>query len=93
MLLRPVLFLGDPVRVERVRLHDVGARGEVLAVDLADHVGAGEHEQVVVALEVAGVIGEHLPAVVLFFEVVALDHRPHRPVQVQDAIFDRALEG
>ena len=38
---------------ERVGLDDVGAGCEVLAVDLADDVGARQDQQVVVALEIA----------------------------------------
>ena len=37
---------------EGVRLDDVGARGEIGAVDLADHVGPRQDQQVVVALQI-----------------------------------------
>ena len=47
-----VVGLRHGVRVERVRLDDVGAGLEVLPVDAADDVRTRQHEHVVVALEI-----------------------------------------
>jgi hypothetical protein len=73
----------DPLGVERVGLDQVGAGLEVLPVDGADDLGLAEREQVVVALQVAGRVGEPLPAVLGLAEAVPLDHRAHRAVEHQ----------
>ena len=61
-------------------------------MDLADHVGARQDQQVVVALEILRVVLEPLAAEVRFRQLVALDHRPHRAVEDEDALRERALE-
>ncbi len=88
---QPVVGERGRVRVERVGLDDVRARGEVLPVNRADELRLGEHEQVVRALEVDRRVGEARAAEVGFTEPVALDHRPHRAVEDQDpAVEERA---
>ena len=57
-----VVAQADRVGVEGVRLEQVGAGGEVLAVDPGDDVGRGEDEEVVVAAQVARPVGEPLAA-------------------------------
>jgi hypothetical protein len=74
---------GEGVGLDHVRL----AVHQVLQVDVVDHLGPGQRQQVVVALEpVRGVeVFEALAAEVGFLELVLLDHRAHRAVQDQDA--------
>ena len=55
-------------------------------MDLADRVGLGEAQEVVVAADVAVVIGEADAAEVLLREGVALEQRAHRPVQHEDPL-------
>ena len=89
----PVIRLGDDRAAERVRLDDVRARGDVFAVDLADHIRAREHEKVVVSFQVLPLpVGEPLPAIVGFLQFVLLDHRPHRPVEDEDAFGQQFAE-
>src|SRR3712207_8825145 len=57
---------------------------EVLAVDGRDEPGLRQHEQVVVALDVGVPVGEALAAVARLVGPVALDRRPHRPVEHED---------
>ncbi len=85
MPLKAVVRLRRRVRVESICLDDVGAGCEVLGVNLADHLGPGQREQVVVAPEVARGRGEALAAEIGLREPVALDGRAHRAVQYQDA--------
>ena len=61
-------------------------------MDALDHVGAGQHEDVVVALEVAAVITETLAAEVGLLEPVALDHGAHRAVEDEDALGEEPFE-
>ena len=91
-LLQAVVGEGHRVGVEGVGLDDVGARVEVLAVDRGDDVGLGEGEQVVVALEVGGPVGEALAAVALLGRPVALDRRAHRAVDHQDPLAEQRGE-
>jgi len=71
--------------VKGIGFDDVGAGGEVAAVDFLDDFGAGEAEQVVVALQVVRVGGETVAAEVGLGEFVGLDHRAHRAVEDGDA--------
>jgi hypothetical protein len=81
-----VVELGDHRRVEGVRLDDVRAGLEVLRVDLLDHVGASDHQDVVVALEVVGVVLEALAAEVSLGELVLLHGGAHGAVNHHDAL-------
>ncbi len=87
-----IVGLRDAVGVERVGLDDVGAGLEIGAVDLLDHVGAGDHQQVVIALQVVGMIDEAPATVIRLAEAVALDHRPPRAVENEDALGKQPLE-
>jgi hypothetical protein len=57
-----------------------------------DDLRLGQAQQVVVALEVVGEIGEALAAIIGFGQLVRLDHRPHRPVEDQDALGEQGMQ-
>jgi hypothetical protein len=69
--LEPVLRELDPVRAEAVRLDRFGARLEVRLVNRAHEVGC-PRVQFIVAL-----VDE---------DALAVEHRPHRPVEEDDAV-------
>jgi hypothetical protein len=89
-----VVFLRNGRGTEGVGLDQVGAGGEVAIVDVADHVGAREAEQLVVALHVAAKILEAVASAVraaaslrtALRELVALDHGAHGAVEHEDAL-------
>jgi len=85
-LLRAVVALADAVAVEGVRLDDVGASVEILSMDVTDRVGLREAEQVVVAAQILGPVGEALPAVLRLAVAEGLDQRAHRAVHHDDAL-------
>ena len=61
-------------------------------MDAADDVGAGQYEQVVVALEILAVCGEALAPEVGFREGVLLDHGAHGTVEDEDAFGQELAE-
>ena len=61
-------------------------------MDALNHVRAGEDEQVVVALQVARVVGEARAAIVVLGEAVLLDHRAHRTVEHEDSLAEQGRE-
>ena len=69
-LVRQVLHLivghGDRSGVERIRFDHVRAGFQVFPMERADEFRLGQHQQVVVAFEVAGMRGKPLPAKVRF---------------------------
>ncbi|MPM08575.1 hypothetical protein SDC9_54888 [bioreactor metagenome] len=91
-----VVFLRNGGGAEGVGLDQVGACGQVFFVDVADHVGAGEREQLVVALHVARKVLEPVartigPAVALtailrLAQLEALNHRAHGTVEDGNAL-------
>src|SRR5690606_17976991 len=101
-VLQAVVGLAGRGGVEGVRLHQVGAGRQVGAVHAGDDVGAGQGEEVVVALEVVrGAVarvpavdsaGEALAAVVGLGQAGALDHGAHGAVDDQDAFRERGLQ-
>jgi hypothetical protein len=91
-VLEPVVLLADPGRRERVGLDEVCAGLEEATVGLLDHLGLGEHEHVVVALQVVAVVAEALAPVVGLLEPRALHHRAHGAVDHQDALGQEQLE-
>ena len=62
-------------------------------VDVADHVGPRQHQQVVVALQVLAVVREAFAAEVGLAEPVALDHRAHGAVDDGDALVQQGGQG
>ena len=62
-------------------------------MDSLDDVGAGEGEQVVVALQVVRVAGEPRAPEIRLLEVCALDHRAHGAVEHGDARFEEPPQG
>ena len=83
---------GDRGSVKGVRLEDVGPRLEVGAVDVADDLGLSDDEEVVVTLELTGVVGEARAAVVRFLQLELLDHGAHRAVEEDDALTQEGLK-
>ena len=61
-------------------------------MDLADHLRPGQHQQVVVALEVLRTVLEALATVVGLAELVRLDDGAHRAVEHQHALAEQAAE-
>ena len=82
--LHAVVALSDAVGVEGIGLDQVGPGFKVGRVDGANDVGLGQRQQVVVALQVAGPVGEALAAEVGLAQAVLLDHRAHGPVEDED---------
>ena len=83
--LERVVRLSNGGAAERVGLDDVAARLQIRVMDPADHVRPGQHEQVVVPLQVARMAGEALAAKRRLVERVTLNHRAHGAVHHEDA--------
>ena len=62
-------------------------------MDLADDLGPGQRQQLVVTLDVMVQVLEALAAVGRLVELVALDHRAHRAVEDQDALGKSLAQG
>ena len=89
-VLQVIVGLRDRRRAERVRLDEIRARGQILLVDLANHVRLRQRQELVVALQMQldtrhREVAEALAAIRGLVELVALDHRPHRAVDDEDA--------
>ena len=83
-VLESVVRQGDPVGVERVGLHQIGAGVQVRPVDLDQQLGSRESEHVVRALEGVVVTGETTSPEVGLAQPVRLDHGAHGAVEDED---------
>ena len=92
VILEPVVRLADRRRGEGVRRRDVGAGGEVVAVNAEDDLGARQVEQVRIARDVARVVLEPLAAVGLLTLELALDEHAPRAVEHGDALAEDGFE-
>ncbi len=75
----------DGAGAKRVRFDDVGAGGQVAAVDIGDFGRMRQAEDVGEVLEVFVVVGEALAAHGPLIEAEGLNLRAHRAIQQQDA--------
>ncbi len=91
--LHAVIGLGHLGGVEGVGFEDVGAGIQVRLLDGGDDVRTAEQQQVVVTPDVARPVGKPFAAVVLFFQLIALDHRAHAAVEDQDAFLEGLVKG
>ena len=81
---------GNRGGVEGVGLNDVGARIKISGMNLLDDRRLGQHQQIIIAFEIAWPILEtHAPEVFLL-QVIALDHGAHRAIQNQDAVGEQS---
>ena len=87
-----VRFQRGRVRAEGVGLDDVRARRQIFAMDGLDDFRLGDHQQVVVAFEVAMPIGKTCAAIVGLGQLVALHHGAHRAIEDEDALLEKLLE-
>src|SRR3546814_19110337 len=69
---------------------DVGARPQVLAMDIEHDVGANQRQKLVVALDVLGMVGKTRAAKISLGQFALLDHGAHRPIQDQYAFAEQA---
>ncbi len=76
-------------RVEGAGFENIGPGFKVGAVDAADDRRLGQHQQVVVALQVMRMLGQARAAIVGFLQAVALDHGAHRAVENEQALFEQ----
>ena len=61
-------------------------------MDLRDHVGPRQDEDVVVALEILRMILEPLAAEIRLGQLVPLDHGAHRAIEHEDPFGEQPLE-
>ena len=75
-----VVALRYALRIESVGSDNVGSRAEITAVNVADDVGAGNVQHVVVALEQPRHAGEAFSTEVVFVKSILLNDGPHSTV-------------
>jgi hypothetical protein len=90
--LEAVVGLRDRRAAEGVGLDDVAAGLEILAMDRGDDVGTREHQQIVVASQLAGMRRQPLAAEVGLGQLVTLDHRAHGAVEDENPRREQRVE-
>jgi hypothetical protein len=64
---------------------------QIGGVNLADNRRLGQHQQIVVALEIARPVAEPLAAIIRLLQPIALNHGAHRAIQNQNAAGQQVL--
>ena len=77
---------GDGGGVEGIGFEDVGSRFQIAVVNGGNDLGLGQHQQVVIAFQIALPVGKTLTAKVALFQTVALDHGAHAAIQHQNSL-------
>ena len=62
-------------------------------MDAGDDIGAGQRQQVVIALEIVLMVGKAFPPVVRILQALGLDHGPHGAVDHQYAVAQGLRQG
>src|SRR5574341_332310 len=78
-----VLSQHQPAGAEVIRLDGVASHGQEPGVDLADHLGAGEDEELVAPVPALEVVGG---------EIAVLDRGAHGPIEDQDPLSQAVSE-
>ncbi len=79
--LHVVVGHGDGGGVEGIGLKDIGARLKIGVMNGGDHFRLGQHQQIVIAFQIAAPVGETLTAKIALVQAIALDHGAHAAVQ------------
>ena len=61
-------------------------------MDVGDDVGTRQDQDVEIALEIVAVTGEPRAAEIRFAELTALNHRPHRTIEDENAFGQEAAK-
>ena len=77
----------DSRRVKGVGFNDIRPRLKVGVMDSGYHIRLTEHQQIVIAFQIAWPVGKAFAAEVLFTQTIALDHGAHAPIQNQNTFF------
>ncbi len=80
-----VVRLGDGGGIEGVGFNNIRSRFQVGFMDLPDHIRPGDGKQVIVSLQIAGVIFKSFSPVVFLLQLVALNHGPHGSIKHKHA--------
>ena len=86
--LHVVISHRHPLRREGASGDEVGSCLQILPVNVGNHVGTGQAEDVIVALHQPRHILEPFTSEVLLLQSVPLNHGAHRTVQNQNFVFD-----
>ena len=87
------LFHADRARAEGVGFDNVGARLQVMAVDIDDVPGMRQTEDVGEILQIAIVVGKPLAPDGRLVQLQPLNLRAHRPVEQQNPLVEQGFQG
>ena len=87
--LHVVVRLRDGIRVEGVRGDDIGTRQQILAMNVCDDLWLRQDQEVVVAAQIAAPVSEARTAELRLGQTVPLDHRAHRTVEEDQALWQQ----
>ena len=90
--MQSIVGQGNRLCVKGIRLDDIGARLEILAVNCFDGLGLSQAEHVMQPAEIPGPFLESLTAIGLLVETLLVDHGTHRAIEDDNALAQKALK-
>ena len=81
-----VIALRNRRRTKRIGFDDICASSQIALMHFADHVWAGERQELVVAFYVFAMLSKSWATKICLRQFVALNHRAHRAVQNHHAL-------
>ena len=91
-VLHVVIGLRDRGRGKCIGADNVAAGLQISGVNIADNIGLAQCQEIIIAFYIDMKIGKARPAIILFRQIMALDHRAHRPVKDHDAAADNLTQ-
>ena len=88
-----IVSLGDGGCAKGIGFNQVSPGSQIGFVDVPDHIGPGDAEQVAIVFDVFRVGRKALTAVIGFGQLEALDHGAHGPIQNGDAPGQQGRQG
>ena len=89
---QPVIRQRKRLRIEGVGFDQIGARFQVLLVDVLDNAWLREAEQIVQALEVSVPLFEPFASIGRFVQLVLLYHRTHCAIENHNSFAQQTLQ-
>merc|ERR1719506_2040878 len=87
-----IIRLRDASPIERIRLDDIGSCLQEIIVNLADYIGTGYTQQIIISFQIVCVVLPNFTTEILLFKLVTLDICPHGTINHNDTFLHNLVK-